>query len=319
MAGNLQNIILGFELTPPEGNWEGIASRLDAEVDNSSLRLSEKIGNFQLNPPIDAWTNISTSLSTSTRITRIPVTEPAKVVPLYKRRWMSAAVATGLVLIAAIFYFVRPGQHSNLPSNSSEIAGAENEVVEPNIASDAIGPLAGLIPQIASAEEEIPGSQSIKAKADSGLSNENGLLPQDFNTSQDINQDEHVIHSISRNDISKEKPFKEVKITAPPIRDKDGNIILNMDLLTSRSADYITVTGPNGEQTRVSSKFAQYLAFMNEGSADQDSYLDFLFKQSGMWREKFMDWRTKLVEQSAFAPSSAYFFDILELKELIKE
>ena len=312
MAENLQNIILGIELPPPEGNWERIVQRLDAEFDQSEMRVSERFNNLSLTPPSSAWENIASAIET-TPVRRIEsAKEPdTKVVPLFKRKWMSAAVTTGLVLLAALFYLLKQNNPlETAPGKQTEKIAEAAPKVNESIAADAIGPLAGLIPKIVSTDDEDQGQKQEIVTLDTVISNET--------TYAQLNP-EPEIQAISSSNIQPVKAVHEAKVSAPAIRDKEGNIILNLDLLTSTSSNYISVTAPNGEQTRVSSKFAQYLAFMNEDSAEEDDYIDFLFKQSGLWRQRFSTWRSKLAQESAFAPSSAFFFDILELKELIKD
>src|SRR2546429_299724 len=52
-------------------------------------------------------------------------------------------------------------------------------------------------------------------------------------------------------------------IAAPLIRDECGQIILDKNLITSPDDCYITITGPNGEQTRISSKFVHIISSLN--------------------------------------------------------
>lgn len=311
MSVNLQNTILSFELPPPEGNWENIAQRLDQEYDQSEVKVSEIFSNLSLTPPAQAWDVIASAIGNKApEVKKISADQPSKVVPLFRRKWMSAAVTTGLVLLAALSYFLRPNGTPKNPTDSSKIGIAKTESLPSEaIAADAIGPLAGLIPQLVSPNVEKINNEPVE------------ILDTVITSLADLptTESEPEILALAKNTVQPVKTSHEVRVSAPAIRDQAGNIILNLDLLTAMSANYISVTGPNGEQTRVSSKFARYLAFMNENSEEEDDYIDFLFKQSGTWRQRFSDWRSKLAEQSAFAPSNAFFFDILELKELIKD
>jgi hypothetical protein len=86
------------------------------------------------------------------------------------------------------------------------------------------------------------------------------------------------------------------------------------------SADkkYIIVTGPNGEQTRISAKFEKFIPYLNAG-ANKDEYLNPVFFESTMWKIVFDNWRSRLLSNASFAPSGGNFLDIFELKKLIEE
>jgi hypothetical protein len=94
---------------------------------------------------------------------------------------------------------------------------------------------------------------------------------------------------------------------------------MNMDLLTTAASNYISVTGPNGEQTRISTKFANYLMYLNKDGGDNEEYIDYLIRNSNFWKTRFEQWRNKILQQASFIPSSTNFFDIIELKELLKD
>jgi hypothetical protein len=91
------------------------------------------------------------------------------------------------------------------------------------------------------------------------------------------------------------------------IRNESGDIIQAPAVLRNGSNDeYISVTGPNGQQTRISAKFADVLLYLNKNENLQNEE----------WQRKFEDWRGKIM-QTSFIPSSNNFLDILELKDFI--
>ena len=106
-------------------------------------------------------------------------------------------------------------------------------------------------------------------------------------------------------------------ISSAPIVDANGVIIRDLDVLTTNS-NYIMVTGPNGQQTRISAKFASVIRYLNSNTADTEEYLDKVIKESDTWKKRFQEWRSK-ISQSSFIPSSANFLDIIEFKNLIEE
>lgn len=108
-----------------------------------------------------------------------------------------------------------------------------------------------------------------------------------------------------------------ISINGPSIRDTNGRIILDPDLVTAPGdKDYIIVTAPNGEQTRISSKFLYLLSSLNE--PDQTEYKDLPSWIRAGWKKRFNQWTVK-IQQSSFVPSASNFLDVFELNELIKD
>ncbi len=105
-----------------------------------------------------------------------------------------------------------------------------------------------------------------------------------------------------------------VSIPARLIRDANGNVIMDLNLITTPDAPYITVTGPNGSQTRISSKFLGFLRYLNGDAQDDAANYDEI-----IWKEKFNSWREKLLNENSFIPAANNFFDIFEMKDIIQE
>ena len=111
----------------------------------------------------------------------------------------------------------------------------------------------------------------------------------------------------------------EIMIAAKPIRNANGEIIQNTQMkINHDDKQYISITGPNGQQTKISSKFLHLLLFINDDSdIDQvDGYFDKNFLESLIWKSRFQEWRNEIINTS-FVPSLANFMDILEFKDLI--
>ncbi|MEJ7914218.1 MAG: hypothetical protein WKF70_13745, partial [Chitinophagaceae bacterium] len=113
---------------------------------------------------------------------------------------------------------------------------------------------------------------------------------------------------------------RQISIAAKPIRNERGDIIQDMNLVSIAGNKYITITGPNGQQTKISSKFLNLLLYLNRDSDIQvfEGYFDKNFLESLIWKSRFDDWRKKII-QTSFSPSSTNFMDILEFKDLINE
>lgn len=114
--------------------------------------------------------------------------------------------------------------------------------------------------------------------------------------------------------ISKEAP----NVAARPIRDSKGNIVLDKELIFTPDNNYIVVTGPNGEQTRISSKFLPMLSSLN-GSTEGQDYFTFFLNENSIWKLRFDQWRNKMLSQPSFIPTATNLVDLLELKDILQE
>ena len=105
-----------------------------------------------------------------------------------------------------------------------------------------------------------------------------------------------------------------ISVTAPPIYDDNGNIIMDVNLVSAPDENYIIVTSPNGEQTKISRKFLKMLCMMN-GGIDYN----YMNAENYQWKMRFEEWRSKLLQQASYIPTANNFLDIVDLKELLQE
>jgi hypothetical protein len=108
----------------------------------------------------------------------------------------------------------------------------------------------------------------------------------------------------------------EPSVEAPLIRDANGKLILDKKLITSPDNCYINVTGPNGDQTRISSKFLHIISSLNDDDAPED-YFDFMLQENSLWKLRFKEWKNKFLNQEIIP--TATNFDILELKDILQD
>ncbi len=304
MSVNIQHKLLQCEMPPPAGTWENIARRLDNEFDSYDAKISENINAAVLEAPAQSWQNISAMLDERK--------EPAKIIPLFTRkRMLAAAIVIGL-LITGTWYFRQTIFTDNNTVGATSIKDAfpitgnksnADEVIKTDELSTSI---AQIVPQRVRVKPRVPMAEEIAM-----------LTSKLFETEAQMNFSEPRI--ISTQNFHVVDATGEASVTAPLIRDANGKIIMDFSLITTGSGNYFTVTGPNGEQTRISSKFANFLAYLNNSNNEREEYLDFLFRRNNSWKERFEEWRIKILQQASFAPSGFTFFDILELKDLIKD
>jgi hypothetical protein len=323
MAEELRHTLTNLEVTPPEGVWHAIASRLDAEFDASDISLSQKITEIELAPPANAWRHIEAAIGSAVEDAAIvhdaEEKEAAPVVTFNRpfRRWFGAAAAI-LVMAVGAWYFLTDRTTDNTTHNAATI------IPQPNSAQQQIVPGAPAeVPDVAVASnaDDRPhprASRPVIASAGRlNVAQANYPFEEEPQQFQEFAEDEELPHanlkyikSISTSDVP--------TVEAPPIRDANGNIILDKELITASDHNYITVTGPNGEQTRISSKFLPLLTSLNSSTEPAD-YFSFFLNENNIWKLRFNEWRDRMLKQATLIPTATNLLDLLELKEILQE
>jgi len=279
MSELLKNKIQNHEVLPPPGVWKNIASELMDT--NNYLNVSRKMYDFELTPPASAWSNITESLKdTATDRGIAPVKRMNSL-------FAAAAVFVGVILLGSLFFL----NNNNLPEkNMSSIL-------------DAIGK-PDLKPINLSASIKVLNHPPIQPSR-----------PQQFaiNTETENRINDYEIHySRPLRKVAINASFTSpagISVTTKPIYNKNGQIIFYPKIVLSDDGEHIDITAPNGQQTRISSKFMNVLLYMN-GNNDPE------YKDSEAWQKKFEELRNKIMQHS-FIPSSTNFLDIIELKDLL--
>ncbi|MBC7848999.1 MAG: hypothetical protein H7Y31_04655 [Chitinophagaceae bacterium] len=314
MPGTFQHTLYNAEINPPENAWENISNRLDKEVDAADLKIALLVHDASLNVPPAAWGNIVAELDGDTNSVK-----QAPVISLLYRRIAAAAVVAGL-LIAGVWYFTQSNTTNSLPAvivGNQPTQTLENNQAKDDFQLNSDEPVLA-VAQIIPRKLLVRNNRTVRPVTTTRVAPTTGVVPGEISFVVS-NYDEENLPTRPVRHISTIDTKGNVAIAGPPIRDGSGRIILDMNLITSVSGDYVIVTAPNGEQTRISSKFARYLTYLNTSSPESDPYFDFFFNRSSTWKKRFEDWRIKILEQPGFSPSTATFFDIIELKDLIKE
>ena len=273
MAYNFIHRILNAEIPPPSSAWDKIAAALDKSQQPGFI---DKLSNASIDPPASAWNNIAATLD-GTRIER-----RAGVIPSWMK-WSAAALVAGLVVLSATYFF-------NGRSSDSRMA-------------------AGSTPNEKSVK---PSNQN----AEQGTTSNSKLAENNVSSSE--------AHVVTTND--KERRARRTQVSIPvrhavieppeqqsidPGNESQPSISDNVSPAAAKyipAPDYYVVTAPNGERTRISTKFSDAVVSLMGG--DNVDYL---------WKSKFDNWKTKLISSPSFIPAAGNFLDIAELKDLIKE
>ena len=298
----LASKMAGFEVPAPSAVWEKISTRLTD--DGQYAVVATKMSSFETVPPLQVWDKIADALSAPAAVT---INTPAQVIPLRKilYRVLAAAFVSGLIAGGWILFSNKTGVTTELVKNNTVTAPVPS--VNPE-ALKTVPVTPAAVPEATSPagpQREIPAVAAAAGRAN--------MQP--------------AVNNLLRNDsrmlkyamVQSLPAFHEgpIVISSAPITDANGLVIRDLDVLTT-SSNYIMVTGPNGQQTRISAKFASVIRYLNGNADDTEEYLDKVIKESDTWKKRFQEWRSK-ISQSSFIPSSANFLDIIEFKNLIQE
>jgi hypothetical protein len=244
---------------------------------------------YEVEPPVSAWQQISASLKQSGDNSRVV---PVRSIKPLIWKFAIAAIFLGVVILSSLFLI-------NSNSVKKEVAGNFN-----NQSKDPKKKHIWLDPSITA------GTLMDAAAALSSYKE-----PETYSTT--VNSKEGVYEyrrPLRKVPISASfTGMENISVEARPILDSRGEIIFYPKIVMSDDGQHIDITAPNGQQTRISSKFMNVLLYMNANEAE--SYDDAAL-ESEMWQKKFEEWRNKIL-QNSFIPSSSNFFDIMELKELL--
>lgn len=296
MSDALKKKLEALEQTPPPAVWNNISRRLDTEFSTFDSKLSRKLDKAEITPPAGAWQNIAAAIENKKEKKGI-------VIPMLIRKTAVAAVIA-VLLIAASMYFFQPGKDEQLSTSA---------------------PLSSVTPPVTDSQStpaiEPPVQQEAEPQSTRKIAYNTRPAKRTANRQKIKNEPEPYFYE-SMNDIQETRvptpetvpAVQDINVSAPPIRDDNGNIIMDMDLISKPGQQYITVTSPSGDQTKISNKFISCLRYLNNNVHPYDADLNAIECTT-----KFDEWRNKLLSEGAFIPSGDNFFDIFELKEMIQD
>jgi hypothetical protein len=288
MSDILKNKMSNYEVLPPEDVWRNIIS----ELDESKIfqPLSEKMYGYEVEAPADSWSNISEALSNEAKA-------PIKFLNSLYIKLGAAAIVIGVVLVSSLYLFnSEEGNKENTVSNQQKL-----EPKFPGQQSTAIDPAPDQ-PSVAANFPTLPLRKNLRLS-------DHAAIKSSFRQGFRQRRRALTAAAITPRFIDMSKEMNDIIVQGRLIRNERGDIIKDAHIITGGGDDeYISVTGPNGQQTRISSKFADVVYYLNGNEHMQNTE----------WQTKFKNWRNRIM-QTSFIPSSNNFLDILELKDFILE
>ncbi len=287
-------------MPPPEGSWNAIATALDTGFDKTEQSVARRLDQYSMTPPAGTFEAISAALDNA-EIKKVPVRQ------LSYRKWVAAAAV--IIAVTGGWWYTR--WNRNTDNLSAVTAEPVKKTPSPNTTT---------FPSVSDAATAAITGSGVSAVAT--RNNHRAFTKTNYTSYSKVLDSEGTdwqLEAVNDESIVRVDATPEAGIKAPLIRDANGKIIMDLSLLTTGNGHYISITGPNGEQTRISTKFAQYLMYLGGPENKSEEYLDFLIRNSNSWKQRFQEWRTRIMQSPDFIPGSLNFLDILELKDLLKE
>ena len=298
MSEQLKRDLYNYEVSPPPGTWQEITRKLK-ESDDSSL-LTQKMLNYEVSPPTGLFQEILEALATQ----KLPSGATGKVIQKPLPQLVAAASLFGIILMSSLYLFYNNSSKKLVTDSQKNTENNTNRNIE-------------------SVPRSSRGAQEPKV-TESGNSASVGAIASVYNNQREKKNDSRGtsrgIYRTMVNIAQTISSTEPISIPAKPIRNPNGDIIQDPKVLTPPGGKYISITGPNGQQTKISSKFNNLLLYLNDQSdiEDFDGYFDRTFLESLIWKSRFNDWREKIIKTS-FIPTSTNFMDILEFRDLISK
>ncbi|MGN6419355.1 MAG: hypothetical protein ACTHMC_17785, partial [Pseudobacter sp.] len=303
-----QFILQNLEVAPPEGSWNQLSARLDTEFNQAEQRVAQKLEASAMEPPAGLWSSIAESLPfpfEPSAEEAVPARKPARVisVPLWK---VAVAAAVFIVLSYGGWYLFRTPSGSLTAGDQPPVVATNPAQAQASTVPSGSASTLNMPPSIA---QQLPDRKS----APLPVNHRNSTATTTTDNSNILTENEQQdLPSTDPNLVRAEEVVKEVvSVPAKAIRDASGKMVMDMNLITTPGNHYVTVTAPNGEQTRMSRKFLPVLTFLNTG-ADNGQF------STGL-KQKIQELKKQLLQQASFVPSATNFLDIMELKELLQD
>jgi hypothetical protein len=282
MTQDLQYRLYNATIPPPDDAWNNIAETLDIEAQQ---KLSLKLQQAAIEPPAIVWENIASELYG---------TETAKVVPITSK-WKKlavAAVAIGIIALAGLTYMLtrETAGEQAAGTNKQQVPPPENDL-NSDIVTKGANVASATQPQTSPG---YPGSNNMVAFASAKR-----IAPR----VRYAKVDERALRPLYAQNTTNVDGIIE-----RPVRAEPKTYVM--------PKEYLTITAPNGEPVRISTKFTDAVGYMYGGERTDNVSAAL---KSISWKRRFQTWSNKLISNTAFIPSATNFLDIIELEELLKE
>jgi hypothetical protein len=266
---------------PPAGVWDAIRTRLDDDVNYGTV--ATRMTAFETTPPADAWDGIISALDTS------PAGNNSNIVPFRRRSKMYRLAAAAVVIGIAITGWWMMNRNNSKQSTTIERS------------------------DVAAATVLTPGSDNSVSNGKEGgalsdTPHEGMAFSGARTTSRRLASNSRALKYATAVNYPSYNSEYPIIINSAPVHEENSTVVRDHDIQTMNGG-YLIISAPNGDRTKISSKFANVIRYLDNDEQGDDGEA---------WKKRFQEWRRKII-QSAFIPSSGNFLDIADLKELLEE
>ncbi|MFM2358553.1 MAG: hypothetical protein RLY16_546 [Bacteroidota bacterium] len=294
MNNNWQHRIQQHTALPPEALWDRIAIELD-RADNQGV--SERLQQYQAIPPEEIWEQIAQHLPTIDETRQAPVTatnHTQQATTIRKFNWIKLGAAAGILLLlgSSMYWYVLRQSPGIEAGNSTSSTNLKQQGHSPVATQKDV--IATLTPKTGTSKKTVVQSRKqVTLKIDSSLLL---LLPA---------QGGAPIHAT---------PTIDLAVVGDP---KHTDIAID-GFPAEINQPYFTITGPDGEMVRVSSKLKNIAPLLSERDPANEENIDLIIKNSAGWKLKLKHWKDRML-QIPFTPSPTNLMNIIELGKMLDE
>jgi hypothetical protein len=324
MNSNWQHKIQQHEAVPPQGTWNNIANMLDRE-ENLNAGFASRLAAYETFAPVSTQKNIFDLLDAAEgdsfkhRLYSYAPAAPAtawpqivteldkaatKIIPFEPRTRQTgaaflrvAAAITIIALLSVTVWLLKPGKDVNEVVNNTAIPKPFTGTPKNNTSA------ADLPATITPQKQDNNTVTTATTPKEKNKSSEKNITGTAYVTNNDV-----II--LAQNPAA---------ARAEKLQNSNGETPEDIALFNNGIANsYITITGPDGQAVRVSSKFAALVSYLSDNNPDAQENIEIIIKESAKWRATFALWRDKMTNNS-IAPTPNNFMDIIELSNVLEE
>jgi hypothetical protein len=242
-------------------------------------------------PPAEAWQNISAVLDKSATDNIIPFENKKNKLRIIYR---IAAAAVLLSLLLITFLYTAKKQ----PDKNNSVAAKNPDHIPALPPSDTTKPT-----NLQAVNPAPVNNNTVSAHTKSGSPELLYTLPEN---TEFIKGNEVADLAADPRKLKKEK-----------LTNAEGQTPADIGLLNTPNT-YISITGPDGQSVKISSKFSSLINYLKEQNPETIENIDIIIKESAQWRATFSSWRSKMTNNTV-APSLGNFMDIIELSKVLED
>ena len=292
-SSSLTTKMLAWEVTPPVAALANIFNTLDKEENNAITGYAKRIYNYKVNAPLTVWQNIEGQLNKDGAGKLISFKpQRNKIRTLYVRITAAAAIIA-IVITTVLLNIKEKTVNINEPVVSVTPQSQHRET--PKVDTEKI-----TLPASDSQEKSNTIKENIAKQAEKKLTI----------------KETTVTDYIKGNDVTALAP-NPTETNNKKLQNSKGETPMDIALMNTPNT-YISITGPDGQSVKVSSKFSNLIGYLTDKNNDTQENLDIIIKESAKWRATFAKWRDKMTNNT-IAPSLGNFMDIIELSKVLEE